>query len=386
MSHRDRSVGKDRIATLLAVRYHVRVSLLIFAMSLITENIAGADSCALGPSLRAIGEAHEENRESFRRFACTYRFRSGTAKTMQDALDGMLTQVTTSKVIWAKDGEFERSSVTVDPETQLTTRQESPDGRHVLITTPIADRQFLSSDAFSVNAPGGAATLFPKSEGMTNGIPHPFNPGMFDYGYRRSPGAIIRTHPPIEFRILPARPDGNIGVEWTMATETRQFGRTEYHFDSVRGFALRRLERESGGLRTVLVVPLLKEFSGGRWFPMRVIRIKGNSPFSVWDFDVESLKVDPPRRELDLEIELPSGTQVNQADRPGGYFTLQEPLRIQPKDLQRLWDRCDGLRAERTAAVEPRKSHWRFWFIAIGITSVIVSGWLLWPRLFGTSR
>lgn len=190
------------------------------------------------------------------------------------------------------------------------------------------------------------------------------------------------------------------GKPWTAGTPTQVNGavcipvsfhtpngfRTVFYLDPARGSVpLRIQEYEQGpdGEKEVdrTDVLELKEYPGGRWFPMRVrfIRfphVQGRFIAAV----KEVTELDPDHRPTndELAVDVPAGISIVRQDKPQAKYgvTLKRGEKIGPDDLHRIIEVSEARQENPladTAIVLPKRPWWRYALIATGAV-VIAAG------------
>ncbi|MCP4538339.1 MAG: hypothetical protein GY832_14475, partial [Chloroflexi bacterium] len=130
-----------------------------------------------------------------------------------------------------------------------------------------------------------------------------------------------------------------VSYDETLGTENVH---TKYWFDPERGFLPVQMTHEPDNperVRRKAMVTDVGECSGGRWFPMRTVRMNFPGPaqtgkeIEVYQLTVQELDVDTPPSDEMLALEIPKGARLHNSVSPQSQRTLQEDQRISVADL-----------------------------------------------------
>ncbi len=335
-----------------------------------------AAAAVLGPSAvraddaedlaRAVAEGWQNNRASFPALTGRYRRIVGRASNREQALKGELTASRSVHVLWIVDGERERCSVLVDAAGVRKVRdalgealaedhdtQDIGGPRDVRISGFI-DETYLALGDVRMHSSSliGGMTLygpqFPADEGG-NDIATPFSMGVMGPGATKTPAWLIDDWLEDGRGIDVRNTKGASGRELVSVRLNEDAGgHMLYAFDLDRGCLTERIVHQLGSAGSgnmELIITDMRECTGGRWFPMRSVRMDGpvdrpDEQRDVTILEVVDLETDKPPAAEAFAIKVPARSHVNERSDPRTQFYLTEPMTVTPEKLPELLDRA----------------------------------------------
>lgn len=163
--------------------------------------------------------------------------------------------------------------------------------------------------------------------------------------------------------------------------------RSKFWFDPERGFLPVQMTKQSdnpNSIRTKVVVTDVRECSGGRWFPMRSIKILSRGPrqpdkeLDIFELVVRQLDVDTPPTDKMLAIDIPKGARLHNRVDPLSQGALRKRQRVSVADFggmkedmsQKAEKRRIEHEREKALALEESEPS-RNW-LAIGISTALL--------------
>lgn len=312
--------------------------------------------------LRVIAENSLANRKAFPFIDCRFLVVYGKCDNDKDPLaSGDLRDRQEGNGVWIVRKDQVRHEINLDPTIEreyladayarAAAKADTSDGTiHVSVGRRLVSRKILWDGArgMSYSAAINGGGLFP---------PDTAGPGIgmtpFDLGGTMGPDE--RIHP--GYLIEKSQESSEITCRFVGRERVRgrdllvvsydDTSRTDkehskYWFDAERGFLpVQRTKQcdDPKHIRTKVVVTDVRECSGGRWFPMRWVKILSPGPaqsdreLEVFDLTVKELDVDTPPSDEMLALDIPKGVRLHNSVSPQSQSTLEQQQRISVADL-----------------------------------------------------
>lgn len=345
--------------------------------------------------LQAIADGYRANVESFPIVSCEFQIEHGWADSVEDAVvGGRLKEATLATGLWIVDHEKMRYELQVAPEV-MEREKKSPWLQFMPTRTLVNGVQGIG-----YNPLGHVAPLYSEAWPPDGWYDTPF--------VAASSGKQLMLHNYIaelskdeKFSCAYGGSEERNGLR-LMVIQVGPANRPSklskrFYVDPARGFL--PIERESEdtdyfGYRGTRITDV-KEFPGGRWFPMRSVQYHSQGDpqgrCKVIDYRVTKLEVDVPPPAEAFAIAVDRGTRVHDPAVRNSEFMIPLTQKVGLADLDRLLARTEQARAAGLAqmrAIQAQQQHAqelppaRRWWL-IGMNAVLVAAAI---ALFAWSR
>lgn len=318
--------------------------------------------------LKVIAESALSNRNAFPFITCRFRLRYGKSDNEDQALmGGPLRVKLTGNGIWIVrhdqvryelivDSAIERHHVELALGSFLTSNTSKKMNKSKKGTIEVSlGMRFISRKILWDGSKGMSYTpmlfgggFLPPDQPSPGIVMTPFDlVGMMGRDECFHPGNLIeeskkRTGVSCRFAGLElVRGRNLLGVTYD-DTSGRYNVHSEYCFDPKRGFLPVQVTKQSENhkqVRTKVVVTDVRECSGGRWFPVRSVKVLSPGPvqrdqdLDVFELTARELDVDTPPSDAMLVIDIPKGARLHNGIDPQSQSTLRQQQRISVADL-----------------------------------------------------
>ena len=338
----------------------------ISCRSVIVAAVATCSSVCLGGEetdrLQVIAESSLANRKAFPFVNCRFAVVYAKCDEDKDALEGgNLRERQKADGVWIVRKDQVRHEIVVDPDAEREYLAEAyaraaakadadVETIQVSVGRRLVSRKILWDGARGMSyspVMGGGGMFSPDAAGpgitMT-----PFDlAGMMGPDERLRPGYLIeqiQESSEIKWRFVGSEKVRGrdllvVSCDDTSGTDKEH---SKYWFDPERNFlTVQRTHHydDPSHVRTKVVVTDVRECSGGRWFPMRTVKILTPGPaqsereLEVFDLTVKELDVDTPPSDEMLALDIPEGARLHNSVDPLSQSTLEQQQRISVADL-----------------------------------------------------
>lgn len=350
-----------------------------------------ADAEALS---RAAILAYKKNVDAFPSYSCKYQYFKATSKSLEAALAGNLQDKLTRDAVLVVDHPTGRERF------EILTKLPPADK----LGKPVVDRSGKTATRDLPYMPSSLVTLNGKSffycppmgladirEKWDEGFPKPMSLiFMGNFGYQ-TPYSLYKD---VDSGITKLTSKGSltdqgrpvIGVTLYQAPPCTVDN--DYFLDPQRGYLPVRIlhRRRPPYPRTFDMhnhVLEAKEFSGNRWFPMKVLNVDIDPSVpgvSVRGLEVLELTVDEPFAKDAFTITVPAGTRIqSEIGAPGtpSAFRLRQDETVRPEDIPRIEQMLTAVETTPlmdTAITPPRGPLYLRWWFLTCVAAVAVAG------------
>ncbi len=362
--------------------------------------------------LKVIAEGALSNRETFLFLTSRFRLLHGTTDTEEQAIaSGPAAIVVDAEGIWVVRQNQVRYELLVDEsyiqrarraallaqrKDPLRSRQNGP----ILIQTNIkfASEKLLWADgrgiAFSPTIQGGGFSPPDKVNPQITITPFDMI-GSMGKDEKMHPSRLIRdsfTNSEVVCRVDGIEEvDGRKLVVVSHAyVNSKDQPHRRFWLDPARGFLPVQMtstydDPEQRFVKTV--VTEVRECTGGRWFPMRTVKMCFPTPaqieqkIEVFELRVTELDVDKPPTDEMLAIDLPKGSHLHNGIEANSQITFQADQRVSVTDFDELSERMgiqnqkrlqEAQQMEPIALSEPSVSSTRWLVVVAGVVVLLL--------------
>lgn len=334
--------------TMNSVFQDVVARILVTSIAFAGVTRAATDS---SDAFAALADGYERNRESFPSLDCTFRHIKSFSPTREDALKGRMTgKETVRSGKWLVSGTLVRYELLCDPELiheaerRMTAALKS--GGDSMVSVPCIDVFYLKNTDFTLRyGPLTlAANMFTNTDVDPTGIRvTPFNVDFMGADEYSNPARYLRDCISGRFEGTFLGRENILGVNALCVSLRYPNGRMKFAFDPERNYMLLFQSDEQNGEALYEVFALgAREFSGGRWFPTKVIKLINPSKHGEMEVEqvlVDSIHVDMPIAKERFELTLAKGTQVSVGGR-AEWTNIMNAETINVDGLADLNQRC----------------------------------------------
>jgi hypothetical protein len=333
----------------------------------LTEVVAlGQANSDQARTLGTAGEGFISNLEAFEYFTCRWEVLEGKADSLAQAAAGGLRDVVRRDGTWIVDGTNAFFEMKCDKAVIRRALTDPKNKRDDLVFVPCSNNAYLTDGNYHLwHAPGAqTAHIVPPTGPRKPRVElTPLDLGLIAMNPGPNLGEMLRQCAKGK---LQGRFEGVEAIEGipTLSFALAQNGdyRQRYWLDPDRGFLPIRISfyRPGNATRTAeaRVLEILR-CSKGRWFPKHaVVAMNPDSPpaASYRVFKVLELELEKRPNAESFSLELPGGTQVNDAKTIGAYVNIANLRVVGLKELKSLHDEVQrsANRGQETIAPEPR--------------------------------
>jgi len=309
-------------------------------------------------AVRVLLAGYSENRDSFPVIDCRFEYVSGgSAASIDNALQRQVEgKIKPRDGHWLVSGHNVLYSLLCKPETSAENAERIADfvrpsktkDKDAELSLDCDDRLYLRSEGYSLRYGPliQAANIFTTFDTDGEGIRiTPFNIDVHGSDEYANPGRNLRDalSGNLDYRYIGV--ESFNGISGVFVELGNNLTRKKIGFDPAKGYLPvygSQTNGKTGQVEFEIFVIKSQECSGGRWFPMEIVKIerpKGEPPFRTEWITVTSLDVDHEPPESNFQIELQNGTQVNVPGR-FEWTTLKADETFKSSDLASLNQRC----------------------------------------------
>ena len=366
--------------------------------------------------LKIIAESTLANRMAFPFIDCRFVLTHRTSDNEKDILASNPQQVKLqAEGTWIVRKDQVRHELIIDPaiekelqrkaiESQIKIMNEKNKTIHVNLDMKFTSRKILwdGTGGMSYSPMLSAGGLMPPGSRGPGITLTPFDLiGMMGRDESRNPGVLIegsktKSNTNCRFEGVETLDGRDLLVVSCDETFDRENVHSKYWFDPQRGFLPVQMTKQSDNPkenRTKVMVTGFRECSGGRWFPMRLVKILTPGPaqtdkeIDVFELTVKQLDVDAPPSDDILALDIPKGARLHNSVDPQSQSTLQQPQRFSIADLGGVKEDMSKKVSERRTqheqmerSLEKTESNVNWIAIVVYTALIVIVAGILWLR------